>query len=41
MYILTPKRNDDIYTSPDYTYIFAHGLLEKAENYKNMYLNPE
>lgn len=41
MVILTPKREDGNYTMPDYTYIFTHGLMEKATNYQSMYLNPE
>ena len=41
MVIITPKRADGNYDSPEYTYIFAHGLMEKATNYQSMYLNPE
>lgn len=41
MMILSPVREDGNYSNPEYTYIFTHGLLERAKNYKNMYLNPE
>ena len=41
MVIMTPKREDSNYMTPEYTYIFAHGLMEKASNYQTMYLNPE
>ena len=41
MIILTPKRDDGNYDSPDYTFIFLNGLTEKATNYAHMYLNPE
>ena len=38
MVILTPKGASG---PPDYTFFFMPGLMEKADNYRDMYINPQ
>ena len=40
MVIIKPKRADNDYSQPAYTLVFATGLMERADNYAQMYVNP-